>query len=124
MLDKHYAPHAPLLLLSGPQEPVRRELARLARTFVDQGRLAGALLPDQDAVALAAAVPRGLSIARLGPAGDLQAIACRLYAGMRELEAAGAQVILARSIEGGGIGRAIQDRLQRAAGGEVIVVTD
>jgi L-threonylcarbamoyladenylate synthase len=49
-------------------------------------------------------------------------IARRLYAGMRELEEAGVELIVARSIAGDGLALAIQDRLQRAAGGRLIRV--
>jgi L-threonylcarbamoyladenylate synthase len=122
MLDTHYAPHAAVVLLDGPAMAVRRDLARRAHALLEQGRRVGALVPDDDARSLEDLVVRGLCVARLGAPGDLPAIAGRLYAGMRELEAAGVEVILARTIAGEGLGRAIQDRLTRAAGGAVVPV--
>jgi L-threonylcarbamoyladenylate synthase len=122
MLDRHYAPHADVQLFGGPLPRVRVELARRARALLAAGRRVGALIPDEDAQALHLEERRGLVIARLGSERDPRTIARRLYAGMRELEEAGVEVILARSIEGSGLAEAIQDRLQRAAGGRVIRV--
>lgn len=122
MMEKHYAPRAEVLLLDGPVPLVRAELARRARAALAAGRRVGALLPDEDAWALAAEEARGLVIARLGAARDLPAIARRLYAGMRELEAAGVELILARTVAGDGLAGAIQDRLRRAAAGRVILM--
>lgn len=121
MLATHYAPNAELILLEGSTEAVRAALIERARTLVERGILVGALLPDQDLAALAAAVPEVIGAA-LGPRDDLEEIARRLYAGMRELEDRGAAVILARTIDGDGLGAAIADRLRRAAGGRIVLV--
>jgi L-threonylcarbamoyladenylate synthase len=49
-----------------------------------------------------------------------QAFAANLFAGLRTLDAAGVDVILARAPEPNGIGLAIWDRLVRAAEGKVV----
>ena len=57
----------------------------------------------------------------LGAAGDAAAIAARLYAALRELDAAGVDEILARALPAlDGLGPAIGDRLRRAAAGRVV----
>jgi L-threonylcarbamoyladenylate synthase len=122
MMDRHYAPQAEVLLFDGPPPRVRAALAQRARALLAEGRRVGALLPDEDARALQAEERAGLLIARLGAARDARAVAQRLYAGMRELEAAGVEVILARIVEGEGLARAIQDRLRRAAANRIIDV--
>jgi L-threonylcarbamoyladenylate synthase len=55
-------------------------------------------------------------VVRLGAEHDLPVVAARLYAALRELDAAGVDVILVRGFpEGSGLGVAIRDRLRRAA---------
>jgi L-threonylcarbamoyladenylate synthase len=74
------------------------------------------LLADDDALP-------GLDVIRpaLGAAGDAAAVATRLYAALRELDAAGVDEILARALPvSGGLGDAIADRLRRAAAGRVV----
>jgi L-threonylcarbamoyladenylate synthase len=57
----------------------------------------------------------------VGASGDGAAIAARLYAALRELDAAGVDVILARALpETATLGPAIGDRLRRAAAGRVV----
>jgi len=51
----------------------------------------------------------------LSPEGDIDVAAKRLFAGMRELDATDADLIIAESLPDGGLGRAVNDRLRRAA---------
>lgn len=53
----------------------------------------------------------------LSPAGDLSEAAQRLFAVMRELDSGGDAVIFAERFPETGLGRAINDRLQRASAG-------
>jgi L-threonylcarbamoyladenylate synthase len=95
--------------------------ARLAR---NRGQRVGILAADEDRRKLAAAggVEGGppLKIVAVGAADEPEAVAARLYAALRELDAAGVDLILARSFPArGGLGLAIQDRLRRAAGNRI-----
>jgi len=116
LLSRHYAPRAPLTLYDGPSGPALERLAHDAREARAAGRRVGVLVADDDALP-------ALDVLRppLGAAGDANAIAARLYAALRELDAAGVDEILARAhpvLEG--LGDAIGDRLRRAAAGRVI----
>ena len=51
----------------------------------------------------------------LSPEGDIDIAAKRLFAGMRELDATDADLIISESLPEGGLGRAVNDRLRRAA---------
>ena len=116
LLTRHYSPRAPLTLYEGPPGPALDRLAHDAREAATAGRRVGVLLADDDPLP-------GLDVIRppLGRASDPAAIAERLYAALRELDAAGVDEILARvSPVTGGLGDAIGDRLQRAAAGRVI----
>ncbi|HKT37668.1 MAG TPA: Sua5 family C-terminal domain-containing protein, partial [Ktedonobacterales bacterium] len=83
------------------------------------GERVGALAADEEAATLESA---GAHVARLGPADDLAAISRRLYAALRELDAARLDVLLAHSFGREGLGLAIEDRLRRAAGGRLRAV--
>ncbi|MCB0579624.1 MAG: threonylcarbamoyl-AMP synthase [Phaeodactylibacter sp.] len=99
MLKSHYAPSAPVVL-----GDIRRLLLRYP------GKKAGT-------IAFRAPIP-GIPEERqlvLSPAGDLAEAARNLFAGMRRLDAQGLDVILAELLPEQGLGRAINDRLRRAA---------
>jgi L-threonylcarbamoyladenylate synthase len=51
----------------------------------------------------------------LSPNGNLEEAAARLFSAMREMDAADVDVIVAERFPDEGIGRAINDRLERAA---------
>jgi L-threonylcarbamoyladenylate synthase len=66
----------------------------------------------------------GVLVAELGPDNDAERTAARLYAALRELDAAGVELILAREPEReDGLWRALRDRLRRAAS-QVVSVDD
>jgi L-threonylcarbamoyladenylate synthase len=119
LMSKHYAPRAPLTLYSGDPEAALDALLEQARLAVTEGRRVGAIVPHDDAARL-----RDLPIvlADVGAHRDPEAMAQRLYAALRELDAARVDLILACDTFGDeGIGRAIRDRLRRAASAHVIV---
>jgi L-threonylcarbamoyladenylate synthase len=118
LLERHYAPRAPLTLYEGDTPGVLERLARDARAEATDGRLVGLMLADEDRRATALHdLPTTIHVATVGPASNLAAIAARLYAALRELDSAGVDVILARGFPTDtGLGLALQDRLRRAAG--------
>jgi L-threonylcarbamoyladenylate synthase len=52
----------------------------------------------------------------MGPRAEPAAIAANLFAQMRDLDDAGLDAIVVEGIEERGMGRAVMDRLRRAAG--------
>jgi L-threonylcarbamoyladenylate synthase len=122
MLDKHYSPRAPMTLYegAGAVDAIVAD-ARLAR---NRGQRVGIIAADEDRRKLGAAggVEGGppLRIVALGSVDEIEMVASHLYAGLRELDAAGVELILARAFPArGGIGVAVQDRLRRAAGNRI-----
>jgi len=116
LLTRHYSPRALLTLYEGPAGAALERLAHDARLARAAGRRVGVLLADDDRLP-------GLDVIRppLGAASDAAAIAARLYAALRELDAAGVDEILARALPAlDGLGPAIGDRLRRAAAGRVV----
>jgi L-threonylcarbamoyladenylate synthase len=118
LLAKHYAPRARLVLCTGLAGDARQKMLQLARLHLAQGQALGLLLADEDAPHFAELPAH---IVTLGPAEDMAQIARNLFAAMRALDQAGVTVMLARDFGRAGLGLAIFDRLQRAAGDVVVV---
>jgi len=99
-LPSHYAPRTPLLLV------------RSAADVVPAHRSGGALLtraPERDVAGFA-------HVEVLAADGDLRRAAANLFAALRRLDAGAYTRIFAIEVPERGLGRAIMDRLRRAAG--------
>jgi L-threonylcarbamoyladenylate synthase len=116
---RHYAPRARLVLVGGiAAGAFSRRRGRLEGALVeaidsacDGDTVVGVMLPDGWDASCASVVYRW------GAWGDAEVLARRLFAGLRELDDAGATVIVCPVPEMGGLGEAIRDRLEKAARG-------
>jgi L-threonylcarbamoyladenylate synthase len=103
LLTKHYAPRAAMTVYEGEPAAVEARMQADARAASAAGRRVGRL--------------------DFGAEPDLDLMAEQLYARLRELDAHGVDVILARGVTAtDGLGLAVQDRLRRAAAGRVIKI--
>jgi L-threonylcarbamoyladenylate synthase len=119
LLSKHYAPRAPLTIYRGDAPRVLDELRLAAHRALAAGHRVGILATAEDAVSL-----RGLPVvlADLGREDEVEHVAGRLYAALRELDDAGVDCVLTRDMaRNDGLWRAIGDRLRRAAAAMVDV---
>ena len=113
LLSKHYAPRAPVTLYSGNEAGALDAIKQGAQEALARGQRVGVLATSEDADTLR---DLPVAIADLGSGRDIAGVAARLYAALRELDAQHVDVILARELESDeDLGRAIRDRLQRAA---------
>jgi L-threonylcarbamoyladenylate synthase len=113
LLPKHYAPRAPMTLYRGQGDAARSALVAAVRDAIRAGRRVGVLATGGDAGALEG---MAVVVAGLGADADAEGVSVRLYAALRELDAARVDVILARdAAREDGLWRALSDRLQRAA---------
>jgi L-threonylcarbamoyladenylate synthase len=102
---KHYSPRARLVLLEGDAA----ELSSVAQQLQTAGEVVGIMLPgDID-------IGHGCLVYRWGTLTDQEQLARRLFAGLRELDTAGATVIVCPLPKEEGLGVAIRDRLHKAA---------
>jgi L-threonylcarbamoyladenylate synthase len=102
-LAQHYAPRTPLVLRT-------RETASAGESLGPGGGPIGLLaFRQQDDSASFAHVEI------LSPAGDLREAAANFFAALRRLDAAGLALIVAETFPETGLGRALNDRLRRAA---------
>lgn len=104
MLESHYAPGARVEVLA------EKAAAGRAAAAMHDGLRVAVLAPGH-----VADLPAGCLV--LGPVGDPDAYAARLYAAFRRADAEGAQVIVAVPPPAEGIGVAVRDRLARASAG-------
>ena len=119
LLPKHYAPRAPMTIYRGEPAAVAPALQAAVRTAVGSGQRVGVLVATGDVPALS---DMPVVIAALGLEDDAETTAARLYAALRELDAARVDVILARDIaRDDGLWRAVRDRLHRAAARVIVV---
>ena len=100
MLDSHYAPRCPLVV---------GDLEELLKMY--SSKRAGVISFNEDY-----STRHGVVHAeKLSASGDLREAAARLFAAMRRADASGVEVILTELVPEEGLGRAINDRLLRAA---------
>jgi L-threonylcarbamoyladenylate synthase len=124
-LLKHYAPRAQLTLYLGSPAHVIERLSADARSRLAAGVRIGLLALEEDLKAVAprlAAVGASgrLITARYGSRKHRDEAARMLFTAMRELDADGVDEILASAPGPDDIGRAVIDRLTRAADGRVV----
>ena len=94
---RHYAPRATLVLVEAWVEPPQA------------GAEAGVMLPE------GWQVPAGAVVYAWGRWEDLETLAARMFAGLRELDDRGVEAIVCPLPAAGGLGDALRDRLRKAA---------
>ena len=117
-LAAHYAPQTPVWLAPGPRAVDHLEQECQRRQLKDQEVGWLFLKEDQDRAAIADVA------VLLGSEADPVGCAHRLYHAMRALDESELSVILARELPERGLGRAINDRLRRAAQGRPVLPHD
>ena len=113
----HYAPRAPLYLLTGIPEKQLEKLQQLQQTFQAEGKRVGLLISRESAAKIA-----GEEVIILGSRNHPAQLAARLFAALRSFDAKQVDVIIAEGYSKTGVGLAVMNRLQKAAGSRVINV--
>jgi L-threonylcarbamoyladenylate synthase len=121
MLERHYSPRAALTLFEGNASAALSSLVGVARDELSRGRSVGIIAAEEDRGELTMLASDQKLVLRLIGSEDAPAVvAATLYATLRELDAAGVDVILVHGFREDGLGAAVQDRLRRAAAGRVV----
>ena len=109
MKYKHYAPQCDVLIVSGSR---RAAAAYIHRHFA----------PGDRVLCFAEELPlyEGCAPLAYGSEGDVATLSAGLFAALRELDQPGIRRVFARCPEGGGIAYAVQNRLKKAAGFQII----
>ncbi len=113
MLLKHYSPSAKMLLLEhAPQQELIQAIFEVVR--LNHRDRIGLLLPSSIIAHF-----RDATVERFDLGETSVNIAANLFKGLRALDRAGCSLIIAHQFDAGGLGRALNDRLYRAAEGQV-----
>jgi L-threonylcarbamoyladenylate synthase len=113
LLSRHYAPSTPMTLYEGGSSAVHEAVLAAARNARAAGRRVGVLATNEQRMKMPE-LP--IVIAELGSEQEPSQVGARLYAALRELDAAGLDVILAFELpHKDGLWHALRDRLRRAA---------
>ena len=115
MMYRHYAPKAQLTIVEGDEKDVVRTILELAETSRKEGRSVGIIAADETAEAYSM-----YDVKNMGSRQTDKEIARRLFRVLREFDDEGTDVILSESFETPRMGRAIMNRLLKAAGHRVI----
>ncbi len=118
LLSRHYAPDAEVLLFAGTSTSrVLGAMRDAARDRRAAGQRVAVLVGGEGARRFA-----DLDVEVVVLADDLQTVARDLFATLRTLDARGIDAVIVRQFADTGLGRALADRLRRAADGRQIVV--
>ena len=113
MLERHYAPRTPLHLVTGPEvAALGAAVAKVASAAVAQGDKVALLIAAED---VSNVIELDMPYVVVGSLADLEGVAQNLFRTLRELDAAEPTLIVARDFPAQGLGRAVRDRLRRAA---------
>ncbi|MBU8787638.1 MULTISPECIES: L-threonylcarbamoyladenylate synthase [Bacillus] len=107
----HYAPEAPLAIVKGSPEDIQR----LIEQYRKDGMKVGVLTTEERASAYQADAVRVC-----GRRDRLETVASGLYDALRSFDECGLDFIFAESFPEEGVGRAVMNRLMKAAGHRVI----
>ena len=113
MKYRHYAPAAPMIVFEPDEcgEYLNRLVGDAAATL-ETGKKVGAVVSSETSERL----PAGVQVAVFGSRTRPQEVARGLYRCLRQFDAAPVDIIFAEGIADRGLGRAIMNRMRKAAG--------
>ncbi|MCR4419527.1 MAG: L-threonylcarbamoyladenylate synthase [Clostridia bacterium] len=121
MKYRHYAPRAPMCLVSGEPQAVGQRIAELVERARLEGKRVAVLVSEETAAVCRQGVSPDVLVC-LGPRGNPALAAARLYAGLKACDRYAVDHILAEAWPEEGLGLALTNRLRKAAGHQVIEV--
>lgn len=117
MKYRHYAPNASLKIIRGKNEKTIEIISRMLENYIDKNNKVAILTTDENLNRF----NKG-EIISLGSEKNLSQIAQNLFEALRKCDDLGVQYILCQGFEEDGVGLAIMNRLNKAAGYDIIDV--
>ena len=115
MKYRHYAPKALVKIIKGEDEKVVEKINEIVDNYIDEGKKVGILASEKNI----SSYTRG-NVKCLG--NNLEEVAKNLFEDLRALDDMGVDVILSEAFEEKGVGIAVMNRLNKAAGFNIINV--
>lgn len=115
----HYAPRAPLTVITGEKAQLAAAFRREVQQRQASGKAVGLVVSAEIAAALHDIVPPPFT-AIYGAQGDLLAMAAHLYEALRYFDDKDVDMLLGEGVAPEGLGLSIMNRLEKASGGRRI----
>lgn len=117
MKYKHYAPNAKVTIISGERKKTVEKIKEMVHYNIEKGKRVCILTVEENAKEY----KEGTSIV-LGSIENLSTVAKNLFEALRKCDDLGADLVFAEAYEEKGVGMAIMNRLNKAAGFDIIEV--
>ncbi len=112
---KHYSPDARMILVSGNIEEIVRKTMELCKEYISQGMKVGIMATKQTCDRY-----ENSNVLVVGDRELPETIATNLFSALRRFDEEKVDIIIAEAIEEKGIGKAIMNRMKKAAGGKIV----
>ena len=117
MKYKHYAPNAHLKIIKGKNEKTIEIINEIVENYIEKGNDVAILTTNENLNKF-----NNGKVISLGSENDLKEIAKNLFEALRKCDDLRVQYILCQGFEENGVGLAIMNRLNKAAGYDIIKV--
>ena len=117
MKYKHYAPNAHLKIIKGKNEKTIEIINEIVENYIEKGNDIAILTTNENLNKF-----NNGKVISLGSENDLKEIAKNLFEALRKCDDLGVQYILCQGFEENGVGLAIMNRLNKAAGYDILEV--
>ncbi len=117
MKYRHYAPNAKVTIVSGDREKSIKKIKEIVHLNIEKNKKVCILTVEENINEYS----DGIKIS-LGSTSNLETVARNLFEALRKCDDLGADLILAEGYEEKGVGVAIMNRLNKAAGFDIIKV--
>ncbi|GAA0744252.1 L-threonylcarbamoyladenylate synthase [Clostridium oceanicum] len=117
MKYRHYAPKAPLKIISGDLKKTIAKINEMVQNYIDDNKRVGIIATDEtlDRYSLG-------EVISIGSRENTSTIAHNLFEVLREFDDKEVDIILSESFEEKGIGLAIMNRLKKSAGFNIMYI--
>lgn len=117
----HYAPEGELWIVSGDDQPAYEQMKEMLDAAKNAGRKTGVLTVNEK-IDYWKQVESADVVLACGTQADLESVARDLYASLRKFDELQVQFMVAKAVSREGLGLAIMNRLEKAAGHKIINV--
>lgn len=117
MKYRHYAPKAPVKIVSGENHNVVAKISEMVLNYNEQGKKVGIIATDETI-----GLYKNEIVISLGSRTNLNDIGKNLFKVLRSFDSMDVNIILCEAFEEIGVGTAIMNRLKKSAGFDIIEV--
>lgn len=117
MKYRHYAPKAPVKIVSGEIDKVVAKISEMVLNYNEQGKKVGVIATDETKDLYESQI-----VVSLGSRNNLNDIGKNLFKVLRSFDSMDVNMILCEAFEEVGVGTAIMNRLKKSAGFDILEV--